>query len=288
MMGWLAIATISPAETINFYSPPNQTNLTSTGVAMDANFVFELGVFADGFVPSPGNIPQWNSKWASLGSATYSQASKSFDGQLVLDSNSGPFSSGTQAWVLGKRVTATGDELILMRHTGWNIPLIDPMLPGGFLVWNAATANQVVIGSINGSGHLMKSEAVVTHSQWQSATLAGEPLNTPAADPDQDGVSNLLEFIFGTNPQLANAAPQTPVEKVNIGGNDYLQIQIPRLRGRLASLTVQVSSDLITWNSGPSHTVEVSSTVDSWVVRDLTPVGGTQPRRFFQLKAELP
>lgn len=287
VMGFLSLVGASIAETIEFYSPPNQTNHTSLGSAMDGNFVFQLGVFTNGFVPTRANIQEWNSKWAPAESVDYKTSNKSFAKLHTVSSNASPFLVGTAAWVWGKRSTSVGDEWILFRNTGWTWPAPNPFSPFP-LDWNAATANQVVIGSINGPGHLMKSEAVVTYSQWQTATLSGEPLNTPAADPDQDGVSNLLEFIFGTHPQLANAAPQTPLEKVNIGGNDYLQIQIPRLRGRLATLTVRVSSDLITWNSGPSHAVEVSSTVDSWIVRDLTPIGGAQTRRFFQLKAELP
>lgn len=286
-MGVLSVFGTSIAETINFYSLPNQTNLTSSGSAMDGNFVFQLGVFTNGFVPTRANIQEWNSKWADAESVGYITSNNSFEKTYTVSSNVSPFFVGTAAWVWGKRSTSVGDEWILFRNSDWTWPVPNPFSPFP-LDWNAAAANQVVIGSIHGSGHLMKSEAVVTYHQWQSATLAGEPLNTPDADPDQDGVGNLLEFIFGTDPQLANAAPHTPLEKVNVGGSDYLQIGIPRLRGRLATLTVRVSSDLITWNSGPSHTIEVSNTVDSWVVRDLTPLGGTPTRRFIQLKAELP
>ncbi len=286
-MGWLAIGSISLAETINFYNPPNQTNLTSSGGAMDSNFVFEVGVFTNGFIPTRANIQQWGSRWASPDSAAYSSSNRSFDKNFTVSSNASPFLVGTAAWVWGKRSSATGDEWILFRHTGWTWPAPNTMNPFP-LAWNAATANQVVIGSINGSGHLMKSESVVSYSQWQNDRLAGEPLNSAAADPDLDGVSNLLEFIFGTNPRQAGGVPALTLERVNVGGNDYQQIHIPRLRGRLAALTVQVSSDLVVWNSGSSHTVEVSGTVDNWVVRDLTPMGAGPNKRFFQLKAELP
>ena len=288
VMGWLVcFGASSFAETINFYNPPNQTNLTSSGSAMDGSFVFQLGVFTNGFVPTRANITQWNSRWAAAEGASYLVSNKSFDETHTVSSNISPFLVGTAAWVWGKRSTSAGDEWILFRNSGWTWPA--PNLFSPFpLDWNAANANQVVIGSINGPGHLMKSESVMTYSQWQSGMLAGEPLNSPTSDPDEDGVNNLLEFVFGTDPQLAGPAPQTPLQKVNVGGNDYLQIQIPRLRGRLASLTVRVSSDLVVWNSGSGHTVEVSNTVDSWVVRDLTPIGGGQSKRFLQLKAELP
>ena len=162
------------------------------------------------------------------------------------------------------------------------------MLPPGFLTWNASQADQVIIGSINGPGHLMKSEAVVSYSQWQTSALAGEPLNLADDDPDQDGVPNLLEFVFGTSPQQAGPPPQLNVSITEISGQHYLRISIPRLRVRLAVLTVMVSDDLTNWQSGPSHTTEVSSDGTSLVVRDLTPLGSGQSRRFMKLRVVLP
>ena len=118
--------------------------------------------------------------------------------------------------------------------------------------------------------------------------MAGEPLNAPTDDPDHDGTPNLLEFIFGTPPRLAGAPTATPVEIVTVLGQRYLQITIPRLSDRVATLNVQVSSDLTNWDAGPAFTVEVSNTPAAWVVRDLIPLDAAHPRRFMRLKAGLP
>ena len=79
-----------------------------------------------------------------------------------------------------------------------------------------------------------------------------------------------------------------PAEVVTLAGQRYLQITIPRRSDHPALLTVEVSSDLTTWNSGPTFTEVVSDTPAALVVRDLTPLGTGTPRRFMRLHAELP
>jgi len=283
----IGLVTESDSETINFYNPPGQTNLTSANQPMDGSFVFQLGVFKDGFIPSRNNIHQWTSKWAVAMPAAYDTGTKAFEEFHSVLSNADPFFIGTAAYVWGKRSGTSGDEWILFRNSNWSWPSPSEINPFP-LDWNAAEADQVIIGSINGPGHLMKSEAVVSYSQWQSTALADEVLNGANDDPDHDGTSNLLEFVFGSLPKQASPPPQTPVEIVEIGGQFYQQIAVPRLRERSAILTVMVSDDLEEWFSGSSHTVTVSSNATSLVVRDLTPVSPSEPKRFMKVKVHLP
>ena len=46
---------------------------------------------------------------------------------------------------------------------------------------------------------------------------------------------------------------------------------------------VEVSGDLTTWNSGPTHTVTVQDTETSLVVRDALPISGNS-KRFIRLR----
>jgi len=277
----------SRAETINFYNPPNQTNLTSFGQPMDGAFVFELGVFQNGFIPARGNMNEWTAKWSMAKSGNYNPVTGAFEENFTVVSNAAPFLSGTPAYVWGKRNSASGDEWILFRKSDWNWPGTGSINPFP-LDWNAAEASQIIIGSVNGPGHLMKSEAVISYSQWQFSALAGETRGGPNEDPDDDGTPNLLEFVFGSLPQQAGPPPRTPLQIVEIGGQSYQQITIPRLRERRAVLTVMVSADLMVWFSGSSHTVVVSSDAASLVVRDLTPISPDQSKRFMKVKAGLP
>lgn len=275
------------AETINWYSP-QKSNLTSSGQNMDAAFQFQLGVFTGGFIPTASNITRWPAYWVSAQASSYNAVSRAFESNFTVTGNVAPFSIGAKAYVWGRGIGSTKDEWILFRKSDWTWPAPNPMDPFG-LDWNAAAANEVILGTIQADGNpfLMKSEAVFSFAQWSDATLAGEPLNGPNDDPDRDGVTNLLEFVFGTPPGQASATPSTPASFVGIAGQNYLQISIPRLRNRLATVTVEVSNDLINWSSGDTFTAEVSNTAEVIVVRDKTPTGPGLPARFMRLKAEI-
>lgn len=274
-------------ETINWYCTP-QTNRTSSGAAMDSGFQFQLGVFTGGFVPTAANASQWAVSWASAQSTSYNATTQVFDDNFTVTGNAAPFTVGSKAYVWGRRTSTTGDEWILFRHASWTWPAPNPMSPFP-LDWNAASANEVVLGAINANGipYLMKSEAVYSYNQWRASQLTGEPLNGPNHDPDRDGVSNLLEFVFGTPPTLPGAPPLTATSFVEVSGQRYLQVSIPSLRNRLAKLTVEISSDLGHWDSGASFTAVVSDSATSLVVRDKTAAAPGVARRFMRVRAEL-
>jgi hypothetical protein len=284
---WL-LSGLALAETINWDSPPQKTNLTSDGSPMDATYQFQLGVFSGGFVPTASNACDWATYWTPADSSGYNPASnaKSYGSDLVVLGNAAPFTVGAKAYVWGRSAGTGHDEWILFRSSDWTWPAPNPMNPFG-LDWSAADANEVVLGSVNGSGNpfLMKSEAVRSYAQWRDGALVGETSNAPGDDPDHDGVSNLLEFLFGTPPTQPGAPPVTPVDFVSVSGQSHLRISIPRLRDRLASVTVEVSSDLVIWQSGSAATVEMSNTPELLVVRDLTAFGPGLPKRFMRIKA---
>ncbi len=134
----------------------------------------------------------------------------------------------------------------------------------------------------SGSPFLMKSARSQTFTQWQVEQLTGEPLDGPGDDPDGDGSSNLLEFVFGTPPKSAGPATVTPVALVA----GHAQITIPRRPDRPARLTVEVSGNLSDWQSGPAATQLVDDEVAAMIVRDLVPIDPVHPRRFMRIKAE--
>ena len=280
------------AEVISWSSAADKTNLdgtSGTGVAMDAGFHFELGVFSGGFVPTNQNVNQWSSHWVVADSTTYNVTTQRFSDQVEVANNNAPFAEGAKAWIFGYRIKPTGTDRILFRGVGWTWPAPDPMNPIA-TEWNAKDADIVVIGSINPSGSpfLMKAAREQTFAQWQTEHLTGEPLNGSGEDPDKDGTSNLLEFVFGTPPKQAGPPPATPLTLAEIGGQKFLQITIPRRIDHPAILTVEVSSDLTTWQSGNTHTEVVSDTVTSLVVRDKTPFLAPVNSRFIRLRAAIP
>jgi hypothetical protein len=273
------------ADTINWYSTANRTNHMSSGTVMDSGFQFQLGVFTGGFIPTATNIGQWSAFWVSAQSASYSETSKSYNSNHTFTGNAAPFTAGAKAYVWGRRIGTASDEWILFRKSDWNWPLATT--PEGFTFWSAATANEVVLGSVNpgGSPFFMKSSAIVPYARWRDSQLAGEMLSAPNDDADHDGTPNLLEFIFGTSPTLPGPPTPTPTSFVDISGQRFLQISIPRLQNHLSMVSVEVSGDLVNWNSGTSYTTELSNTPEVIMVRDLLPSGPGLPRRFMRVRA---
>ena len=103
------------------------------------------------------------------------------------------------------------------------------------------------------------------------------------ADPDNDGVPNLLEYALGSLPNNSSVH-NTPVTATTaISGHDYLTLNVPwNSSATDVTFAVEVSDDLITWNSGPAYTTVVSSG-PNLVVRDNTPMTAAA-KRFMRLR----
>ncbi len=289
-VAWLTAAA-AHAEKIAWSNNPHTTNLASSGAPLSGTFNFELGVFKGTFVPTAANTAQWSANWVPAQRVIYDAANGYFDGQFTVVSNLSPFTVNKAAYIWGFQGGVAASEWILFRHSTWLWPVPNPTDPFG-LDWNAANATAVV-GTIHASGtpFLMQSAAVTaattpatTWQQWRSTELANEPLlNGPNDDPDHDGTSNLLEYVFGSPPTQAGPPPQTSIARVN----GYQQITIPRRVDHPATLTVQVSSNLLDWDEGDLFTAVVSNTPAALVVRDLTPLDADHPQRFMRLKTVL-
>lgn len=287
---WLAVSQVNAQRAIVWNSDPDQTNLTSTGAEFDGQFKFELGVFADSFVPTKDNTALWASLWRTASPecrTTYVLSSRRYAATFTPTDNAPPFAVDTPAYVWGFRGDAVSAEWILFRAASWKWP-IAILTPSPAIEWYAKDAT-AVLGTIHSSGSpfLMQSVAMTNERPswmlWQEDHLAGEARNGPQDDPDGDGVPNMLEYVFGTSPRQAGAATVMPVAVV--GG--HVEITIPRRIDHPAALTVEVSSDLTHWQSGAGATTEVPNTSAAWVVRDETELGPAHPRRFIRLKAEL-
>ncbi len=76
-------------------------------------------------------------------------------------------------------------------------------------------------------------------------------LSDPAADPDGDGVANLLEYGLGRDPSVAEL-PLAPA-LFSDAGNQYLTLSFKRAKG--SGVVAEISDDLITWSSAAANVV---------------------------------
>jgi hypothetical protein len=80
------------------------------------------------------------------------------------------------------------------------------------------------------------------------------------ADPDQDGLENLLEFALGLSPAASEILQSAVTVGIvpDIDETKHLSITFPRRKNQsLVQYQPEVSSDKITWLSGPDAVVEM-------------------------------
>ena len=134
---------------------------------------------------------------------------------------------------------------------------------------------------------------------WQaqyftSAQIANPAVGGNAADPDGDGIPNLLEYALNLSPTTPSVAGLPTVGKIVVGGSTYLTLTYTKVIANTDITYVpQVSGDLVTWNSGASYVTTVSTTnntgnlTQTVVVRDLTATTGAG-QRFLRLEVTMP
>lgn len=128
--------------------------------------------------------------------------------------------------------------------------------------------------------------AKFTEAERLDSAISGD-----IADPENDGLSNLLEYALALEPKAYDSPAARPaVTIVNVSGSNYLALRYRRpLNGRPdIPYQVQVGSNLAGWSSGPAITTEQSVTshgdgTETVVVRDNLPLA-SQPSRFIRLQ----
>jgi len=114
---------------------------------------------------------------------------------------------------------------------------------------------------------------------------AGNPaIAGPAADPDGDGIVNLIEYALGGDPTRADRSilPETSI--VSDGGADYLEIVFGRNPDATGiAIDVLGSSDLLDWSATPTLQSSVESGGLIWETwRDSHPLS-QNARRFMHV-----
>jgi hypothetical protein len=109
------------------------------------------------------------------------------------------------------------------------------------------------------------------------------------ASPAGDGVPNLIKYALGLNPLTPAAQSQLPSGGIEQdGGENYLTLTVNRAASAPdVTYTVEVSGDLLNWDTGPLSTTILADTPTQLVVRDNTPVPGSTAR-FIRLAVSSP
>ena len=256
----------------------------SEGQLLDSSWVFYLGYFSNTFAPTRQNQSQWAANWVTLDIAEYDPAISQFE---AVWSNDGA-SSGNLGYIWGLNRSHPNNEWILMTNDSWIVPLNSELIPD--VNWETSNASVFVVGN-QAEEQIFVTEKTVGEpplligSQWLAWMFEPTEQNDPQvggwdADPDNDGLSNLAEFAFGTKPQVADTVQiEVMIEE------GVFKFRSPKVRQVAVSYQGQVSSELINWEGGFGQVVLEREEFSSLLFRDLNPI--LQGPRFARVVVQL-
>lgn len=241
----------SQAAQVSWSSEAQSVDRDSTGKPLDAAFIFELGAFVPGFIPTSANTQQWAANWTAAARVAYDAVNKAVSGpRFTYSTNATPFLPNNRGWIWGYHPQHPG-EWILIGRPNWLWPnASDPFgLP---VTWGVVAATQAIVGKLNTAGVQLQTAPIGTYANvpaltfaaWQTlsfnaAERANPAISGPDADPDGDGIPNGVEFLTGTTPRASSSPAMRILPRIGV--------EISRINGRTGTLSGEVSSDLQTW-----------------------------------------
>jgi PKD repeat protein len=95
---------------------------------------------------------------------------------------------------------------------------------------------------------------------WAQDKQIGDISAASAADPDGDGMGNLLEYAFDLSPSAPDTASVTEVGMVNVNGTRRMELTFTRPNNRPDLVyTIEVSANMQTWTAGHTYGSNVTN-----------------------------
>jgi hypothetical protein len=149
----------------------------------------------------------------------------------------------------------------------------------------------IEVSSYNEKGDSTSSIDLIASESWRFRAFGDiDPtlslaISQWSSDADNDGVSNLWEYAFGTDPRSPFSVRRP---EVRIRGNNeeiqFLEYWLPRSRRRGLNFSGDVSSTLSgEWLSGPPHCLIVEDEEDYLLFRSAVPINES-PKQFIRTK----
>ena len=143
--------------------------------------------------------------------------------------------------------------------------------------------------TVNVTGSALSPFEEWRRTYWTEAELNDGASSGPGADPDQDGLTNLMEYVSGGDPTTSNATEQAKPQLEIVSGAPYITTRFPRSMDRadiesILEITVDLASQ--TWEPlvDGVNGVSIQQTNDMLIVK----VPATGAQGFIRHRALLP
>jgi hypothetical protein len=195
--------------------------------------------------------------------------------------------SGATSYEIRRATTSGGPYGVIATLSGSAATFTDAGVSAGSTYYYVvAVTGGVAVGSV--SSETSATPLFQTYAQWAALAFPGEtsPLVIGAtADPDADGLQNLVEFYFGTIPSLSDSRGLTSIEPDGLGNIVFTYRMAKNLSGVTAR--VQYSPDLLSWTDNAAAPVTVSDEGGYFLMRSLVPRGDA-PSLMIRLAVSMP
>jgi len=144
------------------------------------------------------------------------------------------------------------------------------------------------------TGRVWMVEEILTMGLWRSRSLPSATTDLAqlaGQDPDHDGLVNVVEYSLGLNPAQSDAAAASAYRPRAVMRDGHLVVQFKkRVAATDLKYTVEVSSDLVNWQSGdaclePVTLPEFATQPDVVAFRDRTVSSASH--RYIRVRVEL-
>jgi CubicO group peptidase (beta-lactamase class C family) len=130
--------------------------------------------------------------------------------------------------------------------------------------------------------------ATLSYEAWRAkffspAELVHAAISNDNADPDADGLPNLIEYASGSDPRVASPQPRLDASLSHQNGQRSLRVAFRRLLlAHEINYTLEASADLINWASAGDRMYDVGLNPDGTVTSAISVA--PQNNRFFRLQ----